>query len=63
MSYITINIKLHNNRLIISANDLVVINYQFKHKVNKIDSAKIFSLTNDNKFVDLLNPKSNNKKL
>ena len=59
MSYITINIKLHNNRLITSANDLVVINYQFKHKVNKIDSAKIFSLTNDNKFVDLLNPNFN----
>ena len=63
MSYITLSIKLHNNSLIISTNDLVIINYQFKHNINKINSAKIFSLIDDNKFVDLLNPKANNRKL
>ena len=63
MSYITLSIKLHNNKLVVSTNDLVVIDYQFKHKVNKIENAKIFSLTEDNKFIDLLNPNSNNKEL
>ena len=63
MSYITLNIKLHNNKLIVSTNDLVVIDYQFKHKVNKINSAKIFSLIDENKFIDLLNPESNNREL
>jgi hypothetical protein len=63
MSYIILNIKLHNNTLIVSTNDLVLIDYKFKNKVNKIESAKIFSLTKDNKFIDLINPNSNKKEL
>jgi hypothetical protein len=63
MSYVILIIKLDNNHIIASVNNLIVIDYKFTYKVNKIESAKIFSLTNDNNFIDLLNPKSKNREL
>ena len=63
MNYIIIDIKLHNNTLIISINNIVILNYIFKNKINKINNGKIFSLTEDNKFTDLLNPNSKNREL
>jgi hypothetical protein len=63
MSYVTVEIKLVNNNLIVSVNNYIVINYHLENKVNKINSAKIFSLTDNNKFIDLLNPNSTNREL
>jgi hypothetical protein len=53
MSYITINITLKNNVLILSANKIELINFKFKYNVNNISDAKIFSITDDNKFTNL----------
>jgi hypothetical protein len=61
VSYITIEIKLLNNNLIVLFNNFEMINYKFMYKVNKIETASILLLTKDNQLVDLLNPKSNNK--
>jgi len=59
MNYITVNIKLYNNTLNISINDLTVINYTFKYIVNKINNVKLLSIMPNNKVIDLLNPHLN----
>ena len=54
MSNVEINISLNNNILKIIGNNIVLIDYKFNKKVNKINNAKIIDLSNDNKLVDLL---------
>ena len=58
---INVEIKLINNNLTIYINDYKIINFTFKYKVNTIQKAKIFSITNDNKFIDILESKTNLK--
>jgi hypothetical protein len=50
MTNIEIKIELYYNTL-------NVLNYKFKYNVNKINNVKILSIVDDNKLVDLLNPK------
>ena len=50
MSNITVEIKLNKNNFTVLVNDFKLINYIFKHNVHKIESGKIFSLTDKNKF-------------
>jgi hypothetical protein len=62
MNEAIVEIKLYKNILTILVNKIIIINYTLKN-VFKIENAKIFSLTDDYKFIDLLNPESNNKEL
>jgi hypothetical protein len=50
MNNIEINILLNNNMLKVSGNNILLIEYKFQKKVNKINSAKILGLVKDNKF-------------
>ena len=50
MSNIEINILLNNNILKVIGNNILLHEYKFKNKVNKINSAKILGLVKDNKF-------------
>lgn len=59
---IIVEIKLHNNSLIVSMNNIIFVDYHFKFNITNIENAKIFSIMNDNNFVDLLNNTKTNKK-
>jgi hypothetical protein len=56
-NYMIVKIKLDNNILLVIINNIIIINYQFKYNVNKIEDVKIFSITDNNNLIDLLNPK------
>lgn len=60
MTEINFLINLKNNILSIEANNNKLLNYKFTFNVHKLTLAKIFSLTNNSKFKNLLN--INNKK-
>ena len=49
-----IQIELKYNNFILSLNNVKIINYHFKYNVNNINTAKIFTLTKQNKFIDIL---------
>jgi hypothetical protein len=53
-NHIIIDIKLKNNYFTLLFNNIKIINYHFKYKIKNINSAKIFTITNENKFTDLL---------
>ena len=54
MSTILIDITLQNNIFSLKVNKFKLINYKFINNANHITNAKIFDITNDNKFIDLL---------
>ena len=53
MSFVKINLLLKNNILILTANNTELINYRFKNIVKNMGDAKIFSITDNNKFTNL----------
>jgi len=57
MTNIEIKIELYNNTLNILINNFNILSYKPKYNINKINDIKILSITNDNKLIDLLNPK------
>jgi hypothetical protein len=49
-----IQIELKNNNFIVFLNNVKIINYHFKYNVNNINSAKIFTITDQYKLIDVL---------
>ncbi len=53
MSTIDVNITLNNNVLKVTGNNVLLLEYKFQKKVNKINKAKILTLSKDNKFKNM----------
>jgi hypothetical protein len=49
-----IHIELKHNNFIVSLNHIKIINYHFKYNMNNINSAKIFTITEQHKLIDVL---------
>jgi hypothetical protein len=63
MSEIIVELKLFNNNLTVIVNNIKIIDYKFKHNIYKIENAKIFSIMENNKLIDLLNEDIVNREL
>jgi hypothetical protein len=53
MNTVDINISLNNNILKVTGNNILLLEYKFPKKVNKINKAKILTLSKDNKFKNM----------
>jgi hypothetical protein len=53
MNTVDINISLNNNILKVTGNNIVLLEYKFLKKVNKINKSKTLTLSKDNKFKNM----------
>mgnify|MGYP000014370442 FL=1 len=53
MSNLEVNISLHKNTIKITGNDIILLEYNFEYNVNNLTYAIIYSLSKENKFVDI----------
>jgi len=63
MSEIIVEIKLFNNNLTLIVNNYKIIDFKFKYNIHKIENAKIFSITDNNQLIDLINQDVINREL